>query len=85
MLLPCFIVVTLLQFAQGLEAELGAEVADDISLEVSSPGAERTLIIPQDLDRFKVRAHCALSNMLLCLHVQVGAVSKFDSRDNSIK
>jgi ribosome maturation factor RimP len=39
---------------QGLEAELGAEVADEIALEVSSPGAERTLIIPQDLDRFKV-------------------------------
>lgn len=38
---------------QGLEAELGTEVADDIALEVSSPGAERTLIIPQDLDRFK--------------------------------
>lgn len=29
-------------------------MADDIALEVSSPGAERTLIIPQDLDRFKV-------------------------------
>eukprot|EP00775_Hariotina_reticulata_P009081 gene9081-9251_t len=38
---------------QGLEVELGAEEAADISLEVSSPGAERTLIIPQDLLRFK--------------------------------
>jgi ribosome maturation factor RimP len=39
---------------QGLEAELGVEEAEDISVEVSSPGAERTLIIPQDLLRFKV-------------------------------
>ncbi|KAF8063723.1 Subtilisin BL [Scenedesmus sp. PABB004] len=40
-------------FAAGLEAELGAEEAGAIMLEVSSPGAERTLIIPQDLQRFK--------------------------------
>jgi hypothetical protein len=40
---------------QGMQAELGAEAAGDISFEVSSPGAERTLILPQDLLRFKVR------------------------------
>jgi hypothetical protein len=38
-----------------MEAELGVEAAGDISFEVSSPGAERTLILPQDLLRFKVR------------------------------
>eukprot|EP00879_Flechtneria_rotunda_P028315 GHRR01030416.1.p1 GENE.GHRR01030416.1~~GHRR01030416.1.p1 ORF type:complete len:317 (+),score=84.42 GHRR01030416.1:336-1286(+) len=38
---------------QGLEAELGTEAAGDIAVEVSSPGAERTLIIPQDMARFK--------------------------------
>lgn len=40
---------------QGMEAELGAEAAGEISFEVSSPGAERTLILPQELLRFKVR------------------------------
>lgn len=39
---------------QGLEAELGTELADEISFEVSSPGAERSLLIPQELNRFKV-------------------------------
>jgi hypothetical protein len=38
-----------------MEAQLGAEAAGEISFEVSSPGAERTLILPQDLMRFKVR------------------------------
>lgn len=38
-----------------MEAQLGAEAAGEISFEVSSPGAERMLILPQDLMRFKVR------------------------------
>jgi ribosome maturation factor RimP len=37
----------------GLEAELGAEQSGQITLEVSSPGAERQLILPQDLTRFQ--------------------------------
>ena len=37
----------------GLEADLGAEQSGQITLEVSSPGAERQLIIPQDLTRFQ--------------------------------
>eukprot|EP00199_Chlamydomonas_sp_CCMP681_P005582 CAMPEP_0119110148 /NCGR_PEP_ID=MMETSP1180-20130426/27233_1 /TAXON_ID=3052 ORGANISM="Chlamydomonas cf sp, Strain CCMP681" /NCGR_SAMPLE_ID=MMETSP1180 /ASSEMBLY_ACC=CAM_ASM_000741 /LENGTH=261 /DNA_ID=CAMNT_0007096313 /DNA_START=244 /DNA_END=1029 /DNA_ORIENTATION=- len=35
-----------------LDAELGEEAGGNISLEVSSPGAERTLRLPQDLKRF---------------------------------
>jgi hypothetical protein len=35
-----------------LEAEMGAEEAGQVSLEVSSPGADRTLRMPQDLARF---------------------------------
>mmetsp|Transcript_19424 Transcript_19424/g.50414 ORF Transcript_19424/g.50414 Transcript_19424/m.50414 type:complete len:350 (+) Transcript_19424:1687-2736(+) len=35
-----------------LIAMLGEEAASEISLEVSSPGAERTLALPQDLQRF---------------------------------
>ncbi|XP_028794965.1 uncharacterized protein LOC114750537 [Neltuma alba] len=37
------------------EAELAKFVPEDISLEVSSPGVERTVRIPNDLDRFKER------------------------------
>ncbi|KAK2967792.1 hypothetical protein RJ640_008012, partial [Escallonia rubra] len=42
------------QFKQRLE-EAGAEgeIPDDLALEVSSPGAERLLKIPDDLPRFK--------------------------------
>ncbi|KAJ4952815.1 hypothetical protein NE237_029647 [Protea cynaroides] len=35
------------------EAELAGSIPQDIFLEVSSPGVERILRIPQDLDRFK--------------------------------
>lgn len=35
-----------------LEAEMGVDAAGDISMEVSSPGAERTLRLPGDLQRF---------------------------------
>ena len=35
-----------------LEEELGQEVSDDIEVEVSSPGAERALRVPEDLLRF---------------------------------
>eukprot|EP00195_Chlamydomonas_chlamydogama_P009484 CAMPEP_0202893122 /NCGR_PEP_ID=MMETSP1392-20130828/2755_1 /ASSEMBLY_ACC=CAM_ASM_000868 /TAXON_ID=225041 /ORGANISM="Chlamydomonas chlamydogama, Strain SAG 11-48b" /LENGTH=336 /DNA_ID=CAMNT_0049577329 /DNA_START=27 /DNA_END=1038 /DNA_ORIENTATION=- len=35
-----------------LEASLGAERAGEISFEVSSPGAERQLVLPDDLNRF---------------------------------
>ncbi|RDX90430.1 rimP [Mucuna pruriens] len=37
------------------EAELAKSVPDNISLEVSSPGVERVVRIPDDLDRFKDR------------------------------
>lgn len=40
---------------QGLETELGAETADQVTVEVSTAGAERTLRVPQDLERFKAR------------------------------
>ncbi|GFH27419.1 uncharacterized protein HaLaN_25738 [Haematococcus lacustris] len=36
----------------ALEAALGPELAGDITREVSSPGAERSLVLPQDLSRF---------------------------------
>jgi ribosome maturation factor RimP len=49
-MLPCVLLLLL----QGLEAELGVEEAGELSFEVSTPGAERTLILPQDLLRFKV-------------------------------
>lgn len=35
------------------EAELAGAIPEDISLEVSSPGVERIIRIPQELDRFK--------------------------------
>ncbi|KAI4337919.1 hypothetical protein L6164_016282 [Bauhinia variegata] len=38
------------------EAELAKLVPDNLSLEVSSPGVERIVRIPQDLERFKERA-----------------------------
>ncbi|XP_024963417.1 uncharacterized protein LOC112503651 [Cynara cardunculus var. scolymus] len=37
------------------EAEAAGSIPDDISLEVSSPGLERVIRVPQDLDRFKDR------------------------------
>uniref|UniRef100_A0A7N1A4R6 Ribosome maturation factor RimP N-terminal domain-containing protein n=1 Tax=Kalanchoe fedtschenkoi TaxID=63787 RepID=A0A7N1A4R6_KALFE len=37
------------------EAELSGSIPKNISLEVSSPGLERVVRIPQDLDRFKER------------------------------
>lgn len=37
------------------EAELAKTIPENISLEVSSPGVERVVRIPQDLDRFKER------------------------------
>ncbi|GBF98036.1 hypothetical protein Rsub_11147 [Raphidocelis subcapitata] len=40
------------RFAAALEAELGAEEAGAIALEVSTPGAERSLALPADLARF---------------------------------
>ncbi len=43
------------QKQQGLETELGAETADQVTVEVSTAGAERTLRVPQDLERFKER------------------------------
>lgn len=41
-----------MMFAE-MEALLGLEEAGDVSLEVSSPGAERQLVLPQDLVRFQ--------------------------------
>ncbi|KAK2390558.1 hypothetical protein QL285_064085 [Trifolium repens] len=38
------------------EAELAKSVPENLSLEVSSPGVERTVRIPDDLDRFKERS-----------------------------
>ncbi|KAJ4867808.1 hypothetical protein Rs2_50643 [Raphanus sativus] len=38
------------------EAELAKTVPDNISLEVSSPGVERVVRVPQDLDRYKDRS-----------------------------
>ncbi|KAB2083213.1 hypothetical protein ES319_A05G250500v1 [Gossypium barbadense] len=38
------------------EAELARSIAENITLEVSSPGVERVVRIPQDLDRFKDRS-----------------------------
>lgn len=37
------------------EAELATSIPDNISLEVSSPGLERVVRVPQELDRFKDR------------------------------
>eukprot|EP00955_Chlamydomonas_euryale_P112433 366130-Chlamydomonas_euryale.AAC.60 len=36
-----------------MDALLGEEAAGDVSFEVSSPGAERELLLPKDLDRFQ--------------------------------
>ncbi|KAG7587343.1 Ribosome maturation factor RimP N-terminal [Arabidopsis thaliana x Arabidopsis arenosa] len=41
--------------AKLAEAELTKSIPDNISLEVSSPGVERVVRIPQDLDRYKDR------------------------------
>lgn len=41
------------QFLAGLEVQLGPEASAEISLEVSSPGAERQLVLPGDLTRFR--------------------------------
>ncbi|KAL9312008.1 putative ribosome maturation factor RimP, rimP domain superfamily [Arabidopsis thaliana] len=41
--------------AKLAEAELAKSIPDNISLEVSSPGVERVVRIPQDLDRYKDR------------------------------
>ncbi|KAJ0241423.1 hypothetical protein HA466_0218220 [Hirschfeldia incana] len=38
------------------EAELAKSIPDNISLEVSSPGVERVVRVPQDLDRYKERS-----------------------------
>ncbi|CAG7904828.1 unnamed protein product [Brassica rapa] len=38
------------------EAELAKSIPDSISLEVSSPGVERVVRVPQDLDRYKDRS-----------------------------
>ncbi|XVF64401.1 hypothetical protein PTKIN_Ptkin09bG0166400 [Pterospermum kingtungense] len=38
------------------EAELAKSIPENITLEVSSPGVERVVQIPQDLDRFKDRS-----------------------------
>lgn len=38
------------------EATVAGDIPDDFSLEVSSPGVERVVRIPQDLERFKDRA-----------------------------
>lgn len=38
------------------EAELAKSIPDNISLEVSSPGVERVVRVPQDLDRYKDRS-----------------------------
>ncbi|XP_074280251.1 uncharacterized protein LOC141605410 [Silene latifolia] len=37
------------------EAELAKTIPENVTLEVSSPGVERVIRIPQDLDRFKER------------------------------
>lgn len=37
------------------EAEFAKTIPDNISLEVSSPGVERVVLVPQELDRFKDR------------------------------
>jgi ribosome maturation factor RimP len=46
------------KYGEVLAQELGEAVADDIEVEVSSPGAERQLVIPQDLTRFGDLALC---------------------------
>ncbi|KAK3229801.1 hypothetical protein Dsin_001682 [Dipteronia sinensis] len=38
------------------EAEIAKSIPENISVEVSSPGVERVVRIPQELDRFKDRA-----------------------------
>ncbi|CAL8463893.1 g3428 [Coccomyxa elongata] len=40
------------EFYKGLEAALGAEGAGKLSIEISSPGAERIVRIPRELERF---------------------------------
>ncbi|KAF8106922.1 hypothetical protein N665_0130s0086 [Sinapis alba] len=42
--------------AKLTEAELSKSIPDNISLEVSSPGVERVVRVPQDLDRYKDRS-----------------------------
>lgn len=39
----------------GLVDRLGEESAGEITVEVSSPGAERQLRLPEELERFMVR------------------------------
>jgi ribosome maturation factor RimP len=41
------------QFLAGLEVQMGPEASGEVSLEVSSPGAERQLVLPGDLTRFR--------------------------------
>lgn len=41
------------KLAAALATEMGEEVAGDIEIEVSSPGAERQVRVPEELDRFR--------------------------------
>jgi len=45
-------------YGEALAEDLGEDVSDDIEIEVSSPGAERELRIPGDLDRFSELPLC---------------------------
>lgn len=53
------------------EAELAKTMTENITLEVSSPGVERVVRIPEDLDRFKDRA------------MYVKYVNEADAKDSS--
>lgn len=60
------------------------EIPDDLALQVSSPGAERLLRIPDDLDRFKDMPMCVSyfeDNTDLKQHQQTEKVLLLDSVD----
>ncbi|XP_042475399.1 uncharacterized protein LOC122057385 [Macadamia integrifolia] len=61
--------------AQLDEAEDAGSIPQDIYLEVSSPGVERILRIPQDLDRFKDRP------MYVMYATEVGAAGSLTESD----
>ncbi|CAL5222919.1 g5352 [Coccomyxa viridis] len=41
------------EFYNALEAKIGEQAAGELSVEVSSPGAERTVRVPSELERFR--------------------------------
>ncbi|KAM1030144.1 hypothetical protein FF1_034026 [Malus domestica] len=57
------------------EAELAKSVPENLSLEVSSPGVERVVRVPHELDRFKERP---MYVKYVCETAETGALSESD-------